>query len=51
MAVERQQLLESSVLECADKFWENGKHEHKNILCEIIYVVSDCISGENIRIS
>ena len=35
-----------SVLDSADKSNKNGEDKRKNILCEIFYVVSVCMSGE-----
>ena len=33
-------------LESADKCKENREYERKNVLCEILYVLSVCVSGE-----
>ena len=40
---------DDGMLKSAEKFKENGKYDCKNILCEIFYVVSVCMSGENLR--
>ena len=34
------------MLESAEKCKENGKYEHKNIICEIFYVVSVRMLGK-----
>ena len=33
-------------MEGADQCKENGKYERTNILCEIIYILSVCMSGD-----